>query len=357
MASRLEDTDNQSAIVMRIGILLLAAVTGLAQTKNWNYRPSQPKTAPDMIQVGGPEWGFAHPNPAFLASFNVKDLLGSPIGVFVLAQVGRSLSLEAGDVQKLKLVLDEIDQVSLSAQPKSAQDSDMLVLLTGHFENQLLVKLLRNSQGPTPRMLDSSTMLLGNGDSVEAAVRRISSSWSARRSDPLIQRARVLTGQYDVWFTGPPPPQLAAAIGGGGGLRSFTFGLSFGKQIRLVLGLDTWTPQAANQLLANYRKIEAAGLAAAATRAQWEMLSRSLRIEKLSPGIQFSMADDASSLPAALLAQMPALPIFPRSSGSNAIHMALAALDTSGAAAARSAPASGKIVILGADGVNELPVK
>jgi hypothetical protein len=360
MASRRQDADNQNALYMRIlvpGVLVLTAVAGIAQTRPYRAplprpisggRNSAATASPDMIEMGGPEWGFAHANPTFLASFNLTELLKSPVGQWILSQMGRALSLNAADLDKLKLVLSEIDHISVSAQPKTARQMDGVVLLTGHFENQLLTKLIQISGGPPPRMLDANTMLLGENDSLEAAVQRISNSWNARRTDPLIQRARRLTTEHDFWLSGPPPPQLSQVLGGG--IRSFTVGMSLGKQIRVVLALDTFTQQAADRILASYRKLEDAGRRSAQAAAQWNEVSRTLRIERLSPGIQFSVAD-ASPPPDILLAQLASIPMFqPPPSGSNSVHAALAALDTSSVAAPKSAPENKKIVIIGLDG-------
>ena len=130
--------------------------------------PAAASTAsPSMIEMGGPEWGFAHGSRAVLASFNLTDLLASTVGQWM--QTGRSLSLSAAE-----LVLGEIDHVSVSIQNGAA------VLLTGHFERQLLARLMQASGLPAPRMLDGNTMLIGEKIAVEAAVRRISSSWNAR---------------------------------------------------------------------------------------------------------------------------------------------------------------------------------
>jgi hypothetical protein len=353
MVSWLQHADNWSAILMRIGILVLTAVIGSAQVRN--YRPPPPKTAsPDMIELGGPEWGFAHANPTFLASFNLTELLKSSVGQWILSQMGRALSLNAAELDKLRMVLGEIDHISASAQPRTARQTDGVVLLTGHFENHLLTKLIQISGGPAPRMLDANTMLLGDNDSVAAALQRISNSWNARRSDPFIQRARRLTAAYDFWITGPPPPELSAALGGG--IRSFTVGMSMGRQVKVALALDTWTQQGAEQILASYRRMEAAGRRSPQMAAQWDQMNRSLRIERLSPGVQFSVTD-AGPVPDAVLAQLGTIPMFQAPSGSNSVKAALAALDTTSAVASKSAPVSGKIVILGADGVKEMPVK
>jgi hypothetical protein len=337
---------------MRIGILVLtAAVIGSAQIRN--YTPPRPKTAsPDMIEMGGPEWGFAHANPTFLTSFNLTQLLKSSVGQWILSQLGRALSLDAAELGKLRMVLGEIDHISASAQPGTVGRTDGVVLLTGHFENHLLTKLIQISGGPAPRMLDANTMLLGDPDSVQAALQRISNSWNTRRSDPFIQRARRLTASYDFWITGPPPPELSRALGGG--IRSFTVGMSMGRQVRVALALDTWTQQGAEQILASYRRMEAAGRRSPQLAAQWEQMNRSLRIERLSPGVQFSVTD-AGPVPDAVLAQLGTIPMFQAPIGSNSFKAALASLDTS--AAPKSAPVSGKIVILGADGVKEMPVK
>jgi replicative DNA helicase len=265
--------------------------------------------------------------------------------------------LNATDLDKLKMVLAEIDHISVSARPSMGRQTDGVVLLTGHFEHQLLTRLIQISGGPPPRMLDANTMLLGETGSLDAAIQRITRSWNARRTDPLIQRARRLTAEHDFWITGPPPPELAAALAPGGGIRSFTVGMSLGKQIRVVLAFDTTTQQAADRILASYRKLEAAGLRSPQLSPQWNQMSRSLRIERLSPGIQFSVAD-ASPPPDVLLAQLAAIPMFqPPAQSNNSIHAALAALDTSGAAASKSAPANRTIVILGAEGSKELPVR
>ncbi len=340
---------------LRFGILVLTAVIGLAQTRN--YRPPAPKTAsPDTIELGGPEWGFVHANPTFLASLNLTELLKSPVGQLILSQVSRSLSLNAAELDKVKMVLGEIDHISVSAQQKTARQTDGVVLLTGHFENQLLTRLIQISGGPAPRMLDANTMLLGDNDSQDAALQRISKSWGARRGDPLIQRARKLTAEHDIWVTGPVPPEIAAKLAPGGGIRSFTFGMSLGKQVQVVLALDTWTQQGADRVLASYRKMEETGRRSPQLAPQWEEMSRSVRIERLSPGIQFSVTN-AGAPPEALLAQLATIPMFQPPTGANSIHAALAALNAPNAAAPESAPASRKIVILGADGVKELPVQ
>jgi hypothetical protein len=133
--------------------------------------------------------------------------------------------------------------------------------------------------------------------------------------------------------------------------------MSMGRQVKVALALDTWTQQGAEQILASYRRMEAAGRRSPQVAAQWDQMNRNLRIERLSPGVQFSVTD-AGPDPDAVLAQLGAIAMLqPPPSGSNAVKAALAALDTSGAAASKSAPANGKIVILGADGVKEVPVK
>src|SRR2546423_1615625 len=134
MASELQLGDNQGSILMRIGILVLIAVIGSAQVRN--YTPPRPKTAsPGMIELGGPEWGFAHANPTFLASFNLTQLLKSSVGQWILSQMGRVLSLDTAELGKLRMVLGEIDHISASAQPSTVRQTDGVVLLTGHFEN------------------------------------------------------------------------------------------------------------------------------------------------------------------------------------------------------------------------------
>jgi hypothetical protein len=129
-----------------------------------------------MIEMGGPEWGFAHANPTFLASFNLTELLKSSVGKWILSQVGQALSLDTAELGKQRMVLSEIDHISASAEPRGVRQTDGVVLLTGHFENHLLTKLIQISGGPAPRMLDANTMLLGDNDSVQAALQRISNS-------------------------------------------------------------------------------------------------------------------------------------------------------------------------------------
>jgi hypothetical protein len=129
------------------------------------------------------------------------------------------------------------------------------------------------------------------------------------------------------------------------------FGMSFGVQIRMALALDTENAQTADRILVAYRKVEEAGRRGPKAR-EWGEITRSLRIERLSPGIQFSITD-AGTPPEEMLAQLPAIPMLQPLKSSASIHAALAALDLSNAP--ESAPVSRKIVITGLDGSKEVP--
>ena len=97
----------------------------------------------------------------------------------------------------------------------------------------------------------------------------------------------------------------------------------------MALALDTWTQHGAEQILASYRRMETAGRRSPQMSAQWDQMNRNLRIERLSPGVQFSVTD-AGPVPDVVLAQLGTIPMFqPPPSGSNAVKAALAALDTS----------------------------
>ena len=256
------------------------------------------------------DWRFAHPQSEMLLGIKVKPLVNSPLGETFRQQTS-TMGLAAGRFD----LLDEIDEIYISAVSKRGKngkvtDSDGLVLLIGNFDGGKLMKVL---QGPefqksgeklTPRFIDRSTILLGDEDTMIAAVERLKdpTQKNALFTNPLFARARELDDANHLWVVGSAAP-LAGASGPADGpfsflndLRSFSFGLGMGDQMRLDIGVNMRTRKAADELISAFQSMQEQMRKQMKDPAEWDKIADNLKLSSAGTSLRLQMAMDTAEL-------------------------------------------------------------
>jgi hypothetical protein len=257
------------------------------------------------------DYRFAFPQSEILLGVDVKWLMKSP----VLAQAKGELSPLAGgalgELKPLEAMLDQLDTLYLSAVSKapvmrngkpvagSSNSSDVLVLLTGRFEQAKLVEFaLKNgfrsetwgkvkvlvpaagkrngaparrgvrveqaqfsmdsvkSSNPTVAFWDAKTLVIGEEGPLRASLERLESGLTPQ-ANPLFERARNLEAAHDFWVVGNTAPLNVSGLAKGDDpvsklvsqVRNFSVGVAARRAFVMELQLQTTTPKAATQML------------------------------------------------------------------------------------------------------------
>ncbi len=273
---------------MRLLIPFLLAIALFAQ--NGAPRRLSPSRAPKTIRMDEPDWRFAHPNPTFLASINIGTLMRSALMDAIwkrgAEQAGSAVS--AADIEKARAFFADVDRICISIRPGAKGQADGLILFTGRFENDPLTALLQSAKGVTWRRIDASSILLGQEASLASALRRLAAPPSGLPANGLFQKAKDLMDN-DIWITGAPGLQ-AGASDAMGGIRNFSLGVSYQRDFRMDLAMESATAQGVEQILAAYGQAQVEMTKSPEKRTLWEQVSRYVHVERPSAtGVRFTV--------------------------------------------------------------------
>lgn len=219
-----------------------------------------------------PDWRFAHPDAILVGAIRPKALIDSPILEEALKQ---GTSKEASSTQTMAMVnlvkglLSEIKEVRFSVVQTGEhgkQKLDVVALIDGKFEEGILGLMMANTKSPNgtgTRRIDATTLLIGEGASLEQAAMRMTQSAPKLRSRAFEGAETLATN--DLWISGRIPEDpfgLPGLLGAAlpemplppaadftKNLRRIAFGLSLRDGVDGELVLQTAAPELAESLV------------------------------------------------------------------------------------------------------------
>ena len=257
------------------------------------------------------DWRFAHPQAEMLMGVKVRALVESPLGDAFREQA-KVLGPAAAKIE----LLDEVQEVYISVVSKRGKngkvsDSDGLVLLVGDFDGGKVMRMLQSKDLPkagsetlTPRFIDRSTILLGDEDTMIAAVERLKDPTrrGALFTNPLFERAGEMNQENDFWMVGSVSPLAATGNSAPGplsflnDLRSFSFGLGMRDKMRLDVGLSMRTRKAADEMIAAFQQIQGQMRKQMKDPAEWDKIAEAMKLSTTGTSLRLQMAMDATEV-------------------------------------------------------------
>jgi hypothetical protein len=258
------------------------------------------------------DFRFAFPQSELLMGVDVKWLLKSPLGARIKSEVEPGVGeLKIAELKIIEQLLDQVDAVYVSvvskaplkgAKSKPAQNSDLVMLVKGHFSLDKLTELgvknglrqdqwgkikvlvptapkarpkavrMQNAQfsslplnpmnvdktQPIFALLDEKNIVVAEEGPLRVALERLESGLTPQ-ANPLFERARDLEAANDFWIVGSTAPlNLNAAAKPGASdpfsqtlsqVRNFSIGVAVRRNVAMDLQLQTVSPKAATQML------------------------------------------------------------------------------------------------------------
>lgn len=242
------------------------------------------QTAPQP--AGMPQaWRLVHPNAAVLLGADVRAIRQSAAGKS-LDQSLNQASMGMMSVPALQFLRD-IDQVLLSAPPEkklapgtqavrkpgAAANSQVLIILSGHFPAAHMQSLLRGahrayngveiyasspgSVNSEVALLNEDTLLFGDADSLRGAIDR--SQRTSRSPGPMLARAAALAPGNDLWLVATAPPAMFPPAGFqpagvnfqavASEIRGIEAGVALRDGLRLVVNVSTKDAASASRMV------------------------------------------------------------------------------------------------------------
>jgi len=199
-----------------------------------------------------PDWRFAHPDATMVGGIRPSTVLDSPLLAAALADATKKDPSTAAMIGMAGGFLSGVTEIRFSLVDNGTPEPDVIALVSGRLDD-VLVSMLAQEKAKS-RRIDANTLLLGNGDSLDKAVQRMS------ESAPVLQ-SRVLDGiqplgGYDFWISGKLP-RLPITDSLKLNLRGLALGLSMHDNVEMELAMDAATPAMAESLIRSAHEAEA----------------------------------------------------------------------------------------------------
>jgi hypothetical protein len=206
-----------------------------------------------FAQTAAQDWRFAHPGATLIGSFHIKAFFDSPlVGTLIKQAVTKdpSNALIAGMILQ---GVDKVSEVRFSIRDMGkGQNPDVLALVTCALDDAAARAM---TQGKTSvRRIDANTILLGEGQSLEDAVVRMSKPATGLQARAL-DRSKALAN-FDLWLAGTLPeiPMTFPVLDS---LRGLALGVSATDDLRMELDLETASAKVAEDLVSSARRSQA----------------------------------------------------------------------------------------------------
>ncbi|HTM49705.1 MAG TPA: hypothetical protein VL285_13515 [Bryobacteraceae bacterium] len=173
---------------------------------------------PAGVDANGIDWRFADPEADALAGFDFTGLGNSPLARDLLSRLGASQGLTDGDMQKVFERLSGVDHAALSM-----RDGRIVAVIVGRTMDSVL---LAPGGGLKAAPVSPNTMLVGHGDAVDQALRRLSINSAPAY---LTQAAWELQGSGEFWAVGKAA--LAGSEAVAAGMKDFSLTVSIGSRL------------------------------------------------------------------------------------------------------------------------------
>jgi hypothetical protein len=231
-----------------------------AQPRQSRPMSSAPAYSGPVSAVALHDWRFSHSSPGMLININIKSLLQSPIWNVMFGSL-----LQEADLDKARAALGDIGQILVSMSPNHTSSPSVLMLAKGNVDSALGA-MLRSSAGMQAKRLDEYTLLVGDPSSMEMVDLRINNRFPRTTYNALQQTATVESQKYDIWIGADPRNlgSMASMFGASSQaaqamsiLRGVSMGIYVRDQIRVEIGIEAPSPDAAQKMLAAYQQEEA----------------------------------------------------------------------------------------------------
>jgi len=208
-----------------------------------------------VSQVPAQDWRFAHPGATMVGGFRVKATLESPLVNALIAQATAKNPSAGPMIQMAKGVLGGVTEVRFSVRDMGkGKDPDVLALVSGVLNDAAAGALTQGKSKTSVHRIDANTLLIGEGQSLEDAVDRM--------SKPAVGlQARAVThskdlSKNDLWIAGALP-ELPMTLPVLDSLRGIALGISAQADLRIEIALETNSPKAAEELVSSARRSQA----------------------------------------------------------------------------------------------------
>ena len=215
-----------------------------------------------VTQTQMQDWRFAHPGATMVGGFRVKAVLDSALVNTLIAQATAKDPSTATLVGMMRGALGGISEVRFSVRDMGkGQNPDVLALVSGATDDATARALAQNKA--TVRRVNANTILVGEGQSIEDAMIRLSKPATGLQARAL-DRSKGLSN-HDFWIAGTLPEIPAMSIPMLDSLRGLALGISLQSDLRMELDLDMNTAKMAEDLVSAARRsqVQQPGLGAA----------------------------------------------------------------------------------------------
>jgi hypothetical protein len=238
-----------------------------------------------VTQAQSQDWRFAHPGATLIGGFRVKAVLDSPLVNNLIAQATAKDPSTGPIVGMVRTALGGVVEVRFSVRDMGkGKNPDVLALVSGVLDEAAAGAL---AQGKTSvRRINANTLLVGEGQSLEDAIARLSKPATGLQARAL-ERSKALA-KNDLWLAGTLP-ELPMTIPVLDSLRSVALGISAQSDLNIEVALETASPKLAEDLVSSARRsqIEQPALGAA---LQSEVDGSTARFHFVMPGDQVIQA-------------------------------------------------------------------
>ncbi|MEZ5400464.1 MAG: hypothetical protein R2729_12400 [Bryobacteraceae bacterium] len=226
-------------------------------------------------------WRYVHPDARSMFGLDLRKAKSSPLGQRVSQELQKFGVRQMATQQGFDFVTD-VDQVLISSPggfedaSKGRNEVPMVIALSGRFSVPKLRKkfvslgarrsLYKGAEIFQPKgkktdlnaaIVNGSVMLLGDPESIRAAIGNHAGASLETAQSELFARASALSQLHDIWWVSEiSPASLAAGISGAGmpqaemlrAVRAFEGGISLREGIALAMSLRTADDTSAKQM-------------------------------------------------------------------------------------------------------------
>ncbi len=239
-----------------------------------------------FAQVPAQDWRFAHPGATLVGGFRIKAVLDSPLVNQLISEATTKDPSTSMMVGMIRSAVGSVSEVRFSIRDMGkGKDPDVLALVTGPLDEATVAAMAQGKAGV--HRIDANTLLLGEGQSLEDAVVRLSKPATGLQARAL-DRSKALA-EHDLWLAGTLPEIPNMTIPMLDTLRGLALGISLQSDLRVELALDMDNAKTAEDLVSAARRSQKQqpGLGAA---LQSEVDGSTARFRIMLPGDQVIQA-------------------------------------------------------------------
>jgi len=137
-----------------------------------------------IAQSSSVDWRFAQPDADVKMTVDVQALLKCDAVTKAIEQFKAQAKDNAAQIELGLTIARSIDRIAVSARQPSENNTDALVLVSGSFDPALITGFFPKTGKSKVKAIGPHSILIGEGDSFDGAVERMSGATSATVADP-----------------------------------------------------------------------------------------------------------------------------------------------------------------------------